>query len=73
MKVTADAIILEDFPSSFNSITIDPFNDHRIAMAITMFAATGTSVTLSNQSVVNKSYPEFWSHIESLDLPVTLV
>ena len=73
MKVVDDAIILNDFPESFNSVIVNPFNDHRIAMAMAMFSATGTSVTLSDQNVVNKSYPEFWSHIELLDLPVTLV
>ena len=73
MKVVDDAIILNDFPESFNSVIVNPFNDHRIAMAMAMFSATGTSVTLSDQNVVNKSYPEFWSHIELFDLPVTLV
>ena len=52
---------------AIHSAVIDSHNDHRIAMA---FAIAGTllkdGVTIEGADAVNKSYPEFWEHLESL-------
>jgi 3-phosphoshikimate 1-carboxyvinyltransferase len=48
-------------------VTIDPFNDHRIAM-MTAMAATRCrkAVTVQNAECVRKSYPNFWEDYEAL-------
>lgn len=47
--------------------TVDPFNDHRIAM-MTAMAATRCRqpVTVRNAECVRKSYPNFWEDYEKL-------
>src|SRR5690606_19387503 len=51
-----------------NSISggiIDSCNDHRIAMAAAILALVAQeAITIQNASVVNKSYPNFWSDLK---------
>ncbi len=42
---------------------IDTYNDHRIAMAISMLSLTSGPLIINDPDVVNKSYPEFWNHL----------
>ena len=48
------------------NISIDTYNDHRMAMA---FAPLGIKVpiVINNSEVVSKSYPEFWEDLKSID------
>lgn len=41
----------------------DEDQDHRMAMAASLYMAMGFPITLKQPNVVNKSYPEFWSSI----------
>ncbi|MBN9484826.1 MAG: 3-phosphoshikimate 1-carboxyvinyltransferase [Bacteroidetes bacterium 43-93] len=51
----------------FNSCIIDSYNDHRIAMAAAVAALNADGdVTINNAEAVNKSYPDFFSHLSSL-------
>jgi len=44
-------------------------NDHRIAMACAVAALNaGGPVVIENAEAVNKSYPEFWEHLDKLAL-----
>lgn len=47
--------------------------DHRIAMACAV-AALGAdgAVAINGAEAVNKSYPQFWSHLQQLNVPVSL-
>jgi len=46
---------------------IDPFDDHRIAMSFGVLGLVAEGKTIiKNSECVEKSYPEFWSHLESL-------
>lgn len=45
---------------------IDTYNDHRIAMAFAPLAMLGQPLTINNPSVVNKSYPAFWSELQKV-------
>jgi 3-phosphoshikimate 1-carboxyvinyltransferase len=51
--------------------TIDPRNDHRIAMAFTTLALSTDGTTIVNAQCVGKSYPLFWEDIENLGADVT--
>ena len=44
---------------------IETYNDHRIAMAFAVLGLKTGEITILNPSCVNKSFPTFWSLIES--------
>lgn len=44
-------------------VTIDTYDDHRMAMAF-MPLLTKTDVVIMDPDVVDKSYPSFWKHVE---------
>ncbi len=49
-------------------ITIDPHDDHRIAMAFGVLKKTILPrLKIKNPSIVSKSYPEFWSDLNRLN------
>lgn len=51
-------------------VSIDTYEDHRMAMAF-MPLLTKTKVEINDPEVVNKSYPSFWKHCESLGIGIT--
>ena len=53
-----------DLPS--NPVTIDPFDDHRIAMSFALLGLRRPGVTIADPGVVAKSYPDFWRDFEGL-------
>ncbi len=52
-----------------NIIMVKTYHDHRMAMS---FAPLGllTSITIEDESVVNKSYPDFWRDLSSIGFKV---
>lgn len=46
---------------SIESAAFDPADDHRIAMAAQVLNAAGARIDITDPSVVNKSFPEFWA------------
>lgn len=51
---------------------VSSHNDHRIAMAAAVAALKGEgAMTISGADAVNKSYPQFWSHIAQLGASIT--
>ena len=54
-------------PFALHGATIDPHNDHRIAMALAV-AALGAEgqTTIQNAECVRKSYPQFFTHLKQL-------
>jgi len=49
--------------SEFNEMSIDTYDDHRMAMAFAPLA-TLMNIIIQNPSTVDKSYPSFWNHME---------
>lgn len=47
-------------------VTIDPFDDHRIAMSFALVGLRRPGVTIAEPGVVAKSYPEFWRDFDAL-------
>ncbi len=43
-----------------NSINIDTYNDHRMAMSFAPLSLLIDNVKINNSEVVKKSYPNFW-------------
>jgi 5-enolpyruvylshikimate-3-phosphate synthase len=52
-----------------SEVQIHTYDDHRMAMAF-MPLLTKTKVKMEDPSVVNKSYPSFWDHSESLSIQI---
>ncbi|TRO56364.1 3-phosphoshikimate 1-carboxyvinyltransferase, partial [Candidatus Bathyarchaeota archaeon] len=52
---------------SVHGATIDPYNDHRLAMSFAVLAqAAEGETTIMNSDCVSKSYPEFWTDLEKI-------
>ena len=51
-------------PNAF--ISIDTYDDHRMAMAFAPCALRYPHLRINHPEVVSKSYPSFWQHLESL-------
>lgn len=47
-------------------LIIDTYEDHRMAMAFAPLAQTFSKITIKNPRVVEKSYPDFWVHLQSM-------
>lgn len=62
-----ESLRIQGTPILPGGATIDPFGDHRIAMAAAV-AALGAQrpVTIQNAQCTEKSYPEFFHHIQLL-------
>ncbi len=45
-------------------ITFDTYEDHRMAMAFAPLALVFDKVTINEPVVVEKSYPDFWEHLQ---------
>lgn len=56
-----------------NSATVSSHNDHRIAMACAVVALKSNGQTIIEEAqAVNKSYPNFWQHLQQLSAPLSL-
>ncbi len=62
-----DGIIIKGKEILKGGVTVNSFNDHRIAMAIAIAATRcENEVVLEGYEAVKKSYPNFWSDYNSL-------
>ena len=66
ISITNDSLELRFSGVINQNISIDTYNDHRMAMA---FAPLGIKVpiVINNSEVVSKSYPGFWEDLKSID------
>ncbi|MGE5318139.1 MAG: 3-phosphoshikimate 1-carboxyvinyltransferase [Chloroflexota bacterium] len=44
--------------------TIKTYNDHRIAMAMSLLSLTAGQLIIDDADVVRKSYPQYWDHLK---------
>ena len=52
---------------------VNSHHDHRIAMACAVAALNANGdVVIENAEAINKSYPQFWEHLQKLDAEVSL-
>ena len=67
IKTNKDKIIIIGKTSLKGGVTVDSFNDHRIAMMLSIAALRcENEITLTNANVVSKSYPAFYEDYKSL-------
>ena len=56
---------MSDQPVVPEHVSIDTYDDHRMAMAFAPIALVRGSVVINNPEVVSKSYPSFWEDMRS--------
>jgi 3-phosphoshikimate 1-carboxyvinyltransferase len=65
IDITSESLRVKSTDAINRNISIDTYNDHRMAMA---FAPLGlkTALTIKNADVVSKSYPQFWEDFSAI-------
>ena len=64
-----EAIYIKDYPPAFpawNGQPVATYHDHRMALSFAPAALRCPGFSIADPGVVSKSYPQFWSHLESL-------
>ena len=72
VKITNNSFQLGSSFSINTNISIETYNDHRMAMAVAPLALL-TSITINNPEVVSKSYKDFWKDLKSLNFKLIKV
>lgn len=72
VEITDDSLHLKSSNIIKSNVSIDTYNDHRMAMA---FAPLGLKTTLqiNDAKVVSKSYPQFWEDLNSIGFQLEVV
>lgn len=67
-----DCLVVEG-RKNFEDASVDSFNDHRIAMAAAIGSLRASdSVIINGSEAVNKSYPDFFSHLQMAGIDCTI-
>jgi len=64
----SDRIEIQPDPGRYRGGTVESHDDHRIAMALSIFGAVNGNVTVRGTECVDKSYPEFYGDLKGLDV-----
>lgn len=71
---TKDEIIIKGKTSLKGGVTVDSYNDHRIAMMVSIAASLSKEkVILTNANAVSKSYPNFFKDYESVQGKLNII
>ncbi|GIM52711.1 3-phosphoshikimate 1-carboxyvinyltransferase [Capnocytophaga cynodegmi] len=65
IEISDKALFLESGGVIRQNVSIETYNDHRMAMAFTPLMLK-TDITICDSEVVSKSYPNFWKDVESV-------
>ena len=65
VEITENSITLENNSDLKHDVTIDTYNDHRMAMSFAPLSLL-LPMNINNPEVVTKSYVNFWNDLESL-------
>lgn len=55
------------------TVKINTYNDHRMAMAFTPLALILNAVVIENPFVVEKSYPSFWNDLQNMNFDINTI
>ena len=53
-------------PKQINAVSIDTYDDHRMAMAFSLAACGNSSVTINNPGCVSKTFPDYFEVLSGL-------
>src|SRR5262249_57188901 len=57
-------------PGPIQPACLDPYDDHRVAMSLSVVGAAAMGIRISNPGCVSKTFPEFYSSLEALGVGV---
>jgi 3-phosphoshikimate 1-carboxyvinyltransferase len=69
VNITKDSLWVNTIKPFNAGVSVDTYNDHRMAMAFAPLALK-TSFYINNPNVVSKSYPEFWTHLQQIGFQI---
>ncbi|SNZ00853.1 3-phosphoshikimate 1-carboxyvinyltransferase [Flagellimonas pacifica] len=69
VDIDSESLTLQPTKEILSGISIDTYNDHRMAMAFGPLALK-TDFFVNDAEVVSKSYPDFWSDLKTLGFSV---
>ncbi|AFL81331.1 5-enolpyruvylshikimate-3-phosphate synthase [Aequorivita sublithincola DSM 14238] len=72
IQVDESSLNLEKSSKINSNITIETYQDHRMAMAFAPLSLK-TNLTINNAEVVSKSYPNFWNDIQKTGVGLELM
>jgi len=74
VNITENSIMINDkrLRTQDKPVTINTYNDHRMAMAFAPLALTFGQLNIQDPGVVSKSYPLFWEDLKSVGFSVNL-
>ena len=64
-EITEDSIFSVKFFEPNENISIETYNDHRMAMSFAPFCLI-KNLEIKNEEVVEKSYPPFWEDLNQI-------
>ena len=67
--ITNESLTLKPSAIGESNVSVDTYNDHRMAMAFAPLAMK-TSFFVNDAEVVSKSYPDFWRDMARLGLRI---
>ncbi|WP_350292898.1 3-phosphoshikimate 1-carboxyvinyltransferase [uncultured Croceitalea sp.] len=70
--ITGESLTLLPCESLIKDVSIDTYNDHRMAMAFAPIALK-TNLFINDAGVVSKSYPDFWKDMKVLGIAVNKI
>jgi len=69
ISVTDKSLTIHPSKDIKDGISIDTYNDHRMAMAFAPLALK-TALIVNDAGVVSKSYPDFWEDLKALQISI---
>jgi 3-phosphoshikimate 1-carboxyvinyltransferase len=70
--VTNDSLYLKKSSNIKPEVSVDTYQDHRMAMAFAPLALK-TDLVINESEVVSKSYPEFWNDLKTLGIQINKI
>ncbi|WP_456436968.1 3-phosphoshikimate 1-carboxyvinyltransferase [Psychroserpens sp.] len=70
IHITEESLHLKSNKNLNDNVSIDTYNDHRMAMAFAPLALK-TSLKINDSNVVSKSFPTFWKDLKTLDFKIS--
>lgn len=65
---TGDDYIIINPPENIESVEIDTYGDHRVAMSFSLAALGGSAIQINDPDCTRKTFPEFFKVLESVSV-----
>ena len=66
VSTTHDSMIIFPQKQLNENISIETYNDHRVAMCFSLFCLKNLNITIQDPNCVNKTYPDYFKDLESV-------